>query len=609
MPWSTFTTRLTQFAKRRNPNFCWRDVWLQWFIGMYVATPIIALLQGTLLLNDYRVRYGDAPRPVMPARGVAVAVDEDDEQTYRKSSSYMWRLRHPFSAAQPDPPPIRLLVVGDSLAAGVGMSKSGVPILPESIARAISKALQGRPVYWTCIGTPGVAASQIVKDIHDLEPYDPHPKARQVERIVKQFQLRRRRWHERKRQEENGNEGASTNAPSSTSKNEEESSQRPKNYFKEWWKQIRQNDNYRKPQEIQDTTKQVVAEWWSLIRNRFRQKKEQVEADISAIKEIVLEPLPRIDDVDDDYYYDYYRKNGLDEEVEGNQLNTYDSKEKRIALVRKGSLFRRSSVNPEAAAQYDIAVVLTGLNDVKYAFMPHMAFRDSGDDDAQPGDRKLRTELYRVLDALRGKMAHMDLEEDNNTSSESTSNTGNQKLLGDTSHNIPKLKRPLVVVPELPVAPLQLFQLVPLCWFLVPIFKGMESNKKFLASCFPEYVVFVEQPDLHWWTDTEAGIGPVKENIEQEQLLLRATDIARNTRERIQRVMKKYYDEKREETSPPADEKPLPTNALEHEGRIRMIDDHDHFHYDEDNQKVKAAQLVGNKYVSVDQIHPNDEGM
>merc|ERR1719506_876531 len=75
---------------------------------MYVSTPLIAMLQGSFLLNDYRVNFSDAPRPLTPARGCCVAV-----ANHHRTSG----------------PSLRLLVVGDSLAAGVGVSQSGVPIL------------------------------------------------------------------------------------------------------------------------------------------------------------------------------------------------------------------------------------------------------------------------------------------------------------------------------------------------------------------------------------------------------------------------------------------------------------------------------------------------
>jgi len=108
-----------------------------------------------------------------------------------------------------------------------------------------------------------------------------------------------------------------------------------------------------------------------------------IEEDISAIKDIVLKPLPQLDDDDDDYYYDYYRENLPLEDTAtnakydvsgGKAFNEDDShrKNERLPLIHKGSLFRRTSVIPKAAAEYDIAIVLTGLNDVKEAFMPHM---------------------------------------------------------------------------------------------------------------------------------------------------------------------------------------------------------------------------------------------
>jgi hypothetical protein len=367
-----------------------------------------------------------------------------------------------------------------------------------------------------------------------------------------------------------------------------------KKYFVEWWKQIRQNeDNFKSAKEIREMTRQVTMEWWKQVRSTFQKRQEKVKEDIRAIKEIVLEPIPKLDDVEDDYFYDYYRENQTEEDVKktgGGQPG--------VPLIRKGSVFCRSSVNAEAAAQYDIAIVLTGLNDVKEAFMPHMMTRKGkGKSSAsEGGERKLQTELYSVLEALQDKMGEMDLEQSGGGVTDSGSKT--------------QAKRPLVVVPELPVAPLQLFRVVPLCWFLVPIFRAMENNKRFLASCFPEYVVFVEQPELHWWTDTDTGIGPVRERIQQEQLLLRVTDIGRTARVQIQEVMKQFYKEGDHKTAP-LDEVASSSCVIENDSKIRMIDDHDHLHYDVDRDKQIIAmnsQSVGSSLVSADQIHPNDEG-
>lgn len=119
----------------------------QWSVGMAVATPLVAILQGSFLLSDYRMNYRDAPRPITPSSGVIVALAQQGRHTTNRSET-------PSTSADK---PFRLLVVGDSLAAGVGVSGNGLPILPESIAKALSKALDGRVVCWTCVGTPGMS--------------------------------------------------------------------------------------------------------------------------------------------------------------------------------------------------------------------------------------------------------------------------------------------------------------------------------------------------------------------------------------------------------------------------------------------------------------------
>jgi hypothetical protein len=535
----------------------------------------------------------------MPARGVAVAVEEDESESKftRKRALSSWIL-YPFSSSSNNHPtgherPLRMLVIGDSLAAGVGMSKSGVPILPESIARALSKALGGRAVYWTCVGTPGVSAAQIVKDIEEIEPDDPLPKGRQLERIVKEFQVRRRRWQERREHGESQDRDLKIGHEKSQRKE-------PVNAFVQWWKQMRQLEAL-SSDEILKTSRRVVFEWWmqSSIHDAYRQRKQLVEEDLSVIKEIVLQPLARLDHDDDEYYYDYYRENlpaddetrndkhDLHEDKNGYKKDNRHEKEQLLPLIHKGSLFRRPSIIPEAAAEYDIAIVLTGLNDVKEAFMPHMSSSEA------PTAKRLESSLRQVLEALQDKMGgNMDLEgkPDRNIpdhqfteTSVPLSNTGASSKTESGKH--PKnIRHPLVVVPELPVAPLEVFRLVPLCWFLVPIFRAMENNKRFLASCFPDNVIFVHQPDVRWWTDDEMGIGSIRENIQQERLLLRVTDSVRSGRERIEQLMKKYYDSKEEELASQND------NFSQHE-----------FSHD-------PSRNEKNSLVSVDRIHPNDEG-
>lgn len=61
--------------------------------------------------------------------------------------------------------PLKILVVGDSLAAGCGIIKSSTPILPESIAMHLARKL-GRTVQWSCVGTPGASTKGITTILH-----------------------------------------------------------------------------------------------------------------------------------------------------------------------------------------------------------------------------------------------------------------------------------------------------------------------------------------------------------------------------------------------------------------------------------------------------------
>ena len=148
-------------------------------VGAAISMPFLAFVQGFFGMLTYRCCFGDAPKPFSPCHGVvAVDSDDDDEAESEESSSLV---PAPIPAVlhtnAPDArvdqvlqnaieqPPIRLLVMGDSLTVGVGQSKTCTPILPETIAKTISKRLGGRAVYWTCHGFPGASTGWIVKQL------------------------------------------------------------------------------------------------------------------------------------------------------------------------------------------------------------------------------------------------------------------------------------------------------------------------------------------------------------------------------------------------------------------------------------------------------------
>jgi len=268
-------------------------------------------------------------------------------------------------------------------------------------------------------------------------------------------------------------------------------------------------------------------------------------------------------------------------------------------LVRKGNLFRRDSLDPFVASSFDVAVVLLGLNDLKEAFMPHMTqgANSSFNEGTEPIGGALTIQLRSVFFSLEKIMGKMDKTKDQTDSPLSTK--GTEKINRSTV----RLHPPLVVVPELPVAPLEAFRLVPLCWILLPLFRAMERNKKFLSSTFPDHVVFIDQPGLEWWSDAERRHNSY---MEEEESVLRLTDIAQTAQSQVKQLMQRFYNPNRQTGSSNEEgkegggngESSLPNNVSE-----------------ESNFSTQAAQSSsfkrkskGTLYIAEDKMHPNDEG-
>lgn len=108
----------------------------------FLALFVIAVIQASAAVIRYRRNFGDAPLPIIPSHGVVVA--KMDKGT----------------GAMPEES-LRLLLVGDSLACGVGQSVRCTPVMPEVISRELSRAT-GKAVYWTCHGESGASAGWCV---------------------------------------------------------------------------------------------------------------------------------------------------------------------------------------------------------------------------------------------------------------------------------------------------------------------------------------------------------------------------------------------------------------------------------------------------------------
>lgn len=187
----------------------------------------------------------------------------------------------------------------------------------------------------------------------------------------------------------------------------------------DWWKADEK-------QPISEVGKEIAesgANWWKRTSSRIQQT-------YSDIQEVI------------------HAKPSCDTEE---NLTAAESSAGVHILVRKGNLFRRDSLDPFVASSFDVAVVLLGLNDLKEAFMPHMmqGANSSFHEGAELRGGALTIQLRSVFFSLEKVMGKMGKTRDQTDTTLSAK--GTEKM----SRSTVQLHPPLVVVPELPVAPLE----------------------------------------------------------------------------------------------------------------------------------------------------------
>lgn len=468
----------------------------KWAIGVAVGTPIFAVVQGTAMLTDYRKNHGHAPFPISPSRGVVVVKSEVKGKEI----------------------PLRLLVIGDSLAAGVGILNSGTPVLPESIARGLSQSL-GRAVSWTCVGTPGASSAQIVHDILAMEE-TPHI----LEKRLIEWQATGQRAQEWLQQRIQRDDAAPLNEPLPN-----------------------------------DDTAGRVQTWWG-----------KVNKDILDFREKVVKKHAN----------------------ENDELTKQLLLERR--LVRKGSI----DIDP---VQFDIAVVLTGVNDLKFMFLPFMmkgknASPATTNRQDEAPDKGLRSELRRVLVALKSRMKlHLSQEEKEIQESNSATEPETGPMTVTLALHSSNDRGPLVVFPAMPAEPLPIFQRAPLSWFLIPLIHMMDANKKYLADQYPGMVLYVEPPSTETIRRFERGEGPLFAARTAEQILVTVTDVTKQAKEKVEELMQKHY--KRRNTDRDQDDNDLASSSRD------AYSQHCH-----DHLPPRKSNSPGSTMVSPDLVHPNDDG-
>ena len=422
---------------------------VQTIAGIMLGVPLLAALEAGYIVMKYRSDHGSAPCPLTPSHG-SVTVDMSANSNAHEVSLQA------MSGKSLDP--LRLLVIGDSLAAGVGTVTSCTPLLPESIATSLSRDLGGRTVQWTVIGEPGASAGWIT-------------------RTLESFRF------------DNGDNDGKQEQRQQQSKDDEK-----------------------------DVYTHTIEGW---IRKQLVEDDEDGGGDLSST---------------------------LDADV----------------------------------GQYDVAVLLTGSNDLKFAVLPWM-FRKQRKEErtVKNGDfaaelrnaieavsRKMRAGLSesidRVLtsveegfDAVRSSveealpeavldriiwsnitngyvlmrgggdaaMAAGDIQLSSEESAGSEESAHGPNSSSQKGGNVHQRHRPLVVLPALPAKVLPASKIRPLNWIAFPLLRVIENAKRKLSNLYPDSIVFVEAPRRSDFEDFIQEEGPIWHRKQLEGHVKSVTDV------------------------------------------------------------------------------------
>ncbi len=512
---------MTVFARTNALFFDKRSSTVKFLLGSLIATPIVATLQGCMFLNEYRQNHRNAPRPLSPSRGIVMMSPENHEALPRKNPQLRWwswkkwwrmvgkKDHEQSSFLDPDQkslPPIRLLVIGDSLAAGVG-SASGTSPLAETIAKAISKNLGGRIVYWICHGTPGASARQILEEIKTL-------------------------------QQDETNRIRHSKGQTFLSQVQDNIHRRFRNLFQVW-----------------------------NLKKNINEKKEENHS---------LSP----------YSINFAR------EVE-NESRLQNNEELEKIMWQKWQTkldLQTENVNEDNFEYYDVAVILTGINDLKAMALPSIMIQSSQGIRGHLQDFK--RELIDLMVYLRAKMKNTI-----HQPSKNTPHGGNQESTKEKHY-------PLIVIPAYPVASVPLMKYPPFNWLASTLLREwIEVKKQELAKKYPDSILFVDAPSFEALSQIEKesmhrnddDVKTPKEGADSNESsntgILIFKDRTRAARMKIEQLMKDYRNDMQRKLSN------FSIGDLEAEKNFNEA------FYHHDQLEIPSSNLI-----SYDKIHPNTVG-
>lgn len=393
------------------------------------------------------------------------------------------------------------------------------------------------------------------------------------------------------------------------------------------------NDNENEEKDIPDIV-QELKEWWKERRKQHQEEQQKYLKELQAVEakdqQETSSPRKRIGiwwnrirtQVQDDWK-ELRERVQIQDIQKALRKRLSESKPRPPIILDNPKLARRDSTIPELAAEFDVAVVVTGFNDLKNILFPP---KQSTTLDGATGinlnigmssSQNFETELLKLVNALRDKMKHglpkrptttkdppwsiddndqNDKEEKVNQlnvpDNSSDNTTQNQQPTYPLSSSPPQ-SFPMVVFPALPwLGTVN----APLSLFVYPIMTRLENKKRRLSETYPSPVLFLEGPSAQVVSDYENQRGHIWEARSKEEVLLKISSQAKHGRDKVERLMQDYAEKWTDET-------------LEYDEPVYTYDEV--FGPDEGRWNpffTRMSKKPRSPLVSFDGVHPSDEG-
>lgn len=607
-------------------------------LAFTMLVPIgISLFQGATAMMNYQSNFGDAPPPKIPAHGVVIATTTNGNNIKQRSnpnakvfsSFYDMDSNSNNNTKDVNRDFLRLLLIGDSLAVGIGQRQTCTPVMPEAIAKEISKST-GKAVFWTCHGETGASTSWIVRMLQNSTELMPN----QQEDIYQPPDFinwvgKNRKFHGN--YFNNGTyaaEGIWTHDDKSSDtieiwksrleafrNNFDPAAMGPYDIvvlltgpndlktllfpflFQEDDTNIRNKDSKQK--------RKGVADDLMLLRQTINDKIEyRVNKTIEIYRkkaEMMLDAICEESDVLSEAVQIFKSNQTIGDKLDASIHIALDEIRVRADSITKDLQSRAESLSdaymllkssnqtlPETIKSYTSFKKPFGKSTstkTKAATITDELYQTASDafKTLQSNYEELER-LFSIASDFSQILIHDDFKLLNFTSAAKNDRMSRIEKAGtsglivdDKSEGVSTIRlnevvrpgRPLFVLPGMPARALPVFQNAPLKWFAVPVFNVMDRKKIQLARSNSD-ILFVRDPSLRDVSDYETKRGRLWSRIVNEEILLSLKDIRQEDCNSIERSMQEYFRKKIEIT--------------------------------------KSSQRFESKIFSPDGIHPNDSG-